>query len=169
MKDIGEFAQQWMGMTDTVWEHHANPMSGWSRVPVLPLLALSIWCRIWIGWLCAVPIGLIMLWIWLNPRVFPIPTSTDNWMSKGVLGERVWLNKKTIPIARHHFTIATKLNLLAGLGMIPAVIGLYQLNGWMTISGITTMMMAKLWFLDRMVWLFEEMKDTNKIYASWLR
>ena len=28
--------------------------------------------------------------------------------------------------------------------------------------------MGKLWFIDRMVWLYEDMKDDNSLYRSWL-
>lgn len=156
-------------MTDAVWERHANPASGWSRVPVLPLLALAIWSRTWIEWWSVLPIALTVIWIWFNPRVFPVPASTDYWMSKGVLGERVWLNRKNITIPKHHSKMATKLNLLAGLGIIPAAAGLFQMNLWATVAGIATMMIAKLWFLDRMVWLLEDMKDSDTEYKSWLR
>lgn len=169
MKEIGKSLEKSMGMTDAVWEHHANPMSGWSRVPVLPLLALAIWSHTWIGYWSILPIFLTFLWIWLNPRIFPVPASTNNWMSKGVLGERVWLNRKTIPIPLHHSKMATKLNLLTGVGMIPAALGLFQLNFWATAAGVAIMMIAKLWFLDRMVWLYDDMKDNNAKYQSWLR
>jgi hypothetical protein len=90
-------------------------------------------------------------------------------MSRGVLGERVWLNRKSVPIPAHHATMATLLNSLAGLGLLPFVLGLVQLNVWATVTGTAIMMIAKLWFLDRMVWLFDDMKYTNDEYRSWLR
>jgi len=37
---------------------HANPISVWTRFAVLPLLALSIWSPVWIGWWSLVPIAL---------------------------------------------------------------------------------------------------------------
>lgn len=80
-------------------------------------------------------------------------------MSKGVLGERIWLNRKTIPIPAHHDRAASWLNALAGLGLILFALGLYQIDAWMVIAGTVTMMIAKLWFLDRMVWSLEDMVD----------
>lgn len=47
--DAGKSSEKLTGMTDAVWQRHANPISGWSRVPVLPLLALGIWSRVWFG------------------------------------------------------------------------------------------------------------------------
>ena len=167
--DIGTSSEKLMGMNDAVWQRHANPVSGWSRVPALPLLALGIWSRVWLGWWALLPIGSIVVWIWLNPRIFPIPQNTDNWMSKGVLGERVWLNRKSVPIPAHHSTMAAILNTLAGIGLIPFVLGLVQLNAWATVAGTAVMMIAKLWFLDRMVWLFDDMRSSNDEYQDWLR
>jgi hypothetical protein len=167
--DAGRSSEKLMGMSDAVWQRHANPISGWSRVPVLPLLALGIWSRVWLGWWSLLPIAAVFVWIWLNPRIFPVPESTDNWMSKGVLGERVWLNRSKVPIPVHHARMATILNILAGVGLVPFVIGLVQLNVWATVAGTAVMMIGKLWFLDRMVWLFDDMKDTNDEYRGWLR
>ncbi len=78
-------------MSDDVWERHANPWSVWTRYPCLPLLAIAIWSRVWIGWVSLLPIALICVWIWINPRVFGKPKSTRNWASKAVLGERALL------------------------------------------------------------------------------
>lgn len=167
--DVGESSEKLMGMSDDVWQRHANPLSGWSRVSILPLLALAIWSRVWLGWWAMLPIFAMLIWTWLNPRIFPVPSSTDNWMSKGVLGERVWLKRKTVPIPSHHARMATTLNVLAGVGLIPFIIGLVQLNVWATVAGTSVMMIAKLWFLDRMIWLFDDMKDANEEYRSWLK
>lgn len=156
-------------MNDAVWQRHANPISGWSRVITLPLLAISIWSRVWLDWWTLLPVALIILWIWINPRLFPEPKSTNNWMSKGVLGERVWLNRNKVPIPPHHTTVALYLNILTGAGVIPFAIGLIQLNIWATVSGLAIIMIGKLWFLDRMVWLFQDMKEKNEVYKSWLR
>lgn len=81
---------QLMAMDDVVWARRANPWSGWSRVSILPSLAPALRSRVWIGRRAIVVVGAMFLWPWLNPRLFPAPTSIDNGMSKGVLGERVW-------------------------------------------------------------------------------
>mgnify|MGYP003630221037 CR=1 FL=1 len=41
-----------------------------------------------------------------QPRIFPVPVSTDSWTSKGALGERVWINRKTLPIPIQHSKMA---------------------------------------------------------------
>lgn len=156
------------GMSDSVWVRHTNPWSVWTRFTALPLLILAIWSRVWMGQWAIVPIALVVLWIWLNPRIFPKPASTKNWASKAVLGERVWLNRNTIPVPQHHRHVPTVLNAVSALGIIPLIWGLIALNVWSTVLGTVIIYLGKLWFVDRMVWLYEDMKETNSEYQSWL-
>jgi hypothetical protein len=155
-------------MSDEVWERHANPWSVWSRFTALPFLVLAIWSRAWIGRWAVVPTAAALLWTWLNPRLFPRPASTDNWASKAVLGERVWLNRETIPIPPGQRTLPHLLNVVSGIGAVLVVWGLIARAVWPTVLGTVLAYLGKLWFVDRMVWLYEEMKDADPRYRSWL-
>ncbi len=158
-----------MSMSDRVWERHANPLSVWTRLPVLPLLCLAIWARIWIGWWCLAPIAALMVWTWLNPRIFPPPASTQSWASRGVMGERVWLARAEVPIPDHHAIWAVVLAAVAGLGLVPIIWGLWALELAWVLLGLALTVGGKLWFLDRMVWLFDDMARGEAVYAGWLR
>jgi hypothetical protein len=160
-------AESVMSMDESTWQRHANPLSVYTRYLGLPLLALGVWCRVWLGWWALIPIAVAILWIWLNPRIFPKPASTDNWASKSVLGERVWLNRKLVPIPAGHRRAALLLSILNGLASMLAIYGLAMLQIWPTLAGIAGVILAKTWFLDRMVWLFEDMRRDNMIYRSW--
>jgi hypothetical protein len=46
---------------------------------------------------------------------------------------------------------------LSALGLAVLVWGLVVLDGWMVAAGLATQMTGKIWFLDRMVWLYEDM------------
>lgn len=150
------FAERLMAMSDDVWERHANPWSGWSRLTIPPVFVAAVWSRVWLGWWSLVPIALVCLWTWLNPRVFRRPDSIDNWMSKGVLGERVWLARAQTPIPAHHRQMPHILAAVSGVGLIPLAWGLWALDPWPVLTGLVLVTGGKLWFLDRMVWLFEE-------------
>jgi hypothetical protein len=52
--------------------------------------------------------------------------------------------------------------------MVFLVWGLYALAIWPTLFGGTLILLGKLWFVDRMVWLYEDMKDASPVYRSWL-
>lgn len=166
--NLGDLTERMMGMTDAVWERHANPWSVWSRVIVLPLLTVSIWSRVWIGWWAVLPVALLMIWIRINPHIFRKPKSTDNWSSKAVLGERVWLKRATVPIPKHHDRASRLLSYLPMVGLGPYVHGLIIQSPGETAVGLVLIVIGKLWFLDRMVWLYGDMKDEQPHYAEWL-
>lgn len=155
-------------LSDAVWKRHANRWSVITRYSAFPLIIASVWSRVWLGWWCLVPLTITVAWIWLNPRLFPVPASTNNWASKAVLGERVWLNRKTISIPAHHARAAIVLNVVNSLGVIVLCYGLYASDPWCTALGFSITFFGKTWFLDRMVWLFEDMIHTSAEYRDWL-
>jgi len=144
-------------MDDVAWQRHANPWSVWTRVATLPLVVLAVWSRAWLGWWALGAITVVVVWTRRNPRLFPRPLSTDNWASKGVLGERVWLNRDKVPVPRHHFLMPHILTAVAAAGVLFLVWGLVELAIWPILLGMALTFLGKLWFVDRMVWLYEEM------------
>ena len=93
-------AERLMGMDERAWARHANPCSAWTRILApLPLLALAIWSRVWIGWRCLVPLALARTrW---NPRAFPPHRNLGSRASRGVLGERACLEHRARVPAHH--------------------------------------------------------------------
>lgn len=158
-----------MGMSDDVWQRHTNPWSGWSRLTAMPLLALAIWSRVWIGYWAIPAVLLVLLWIWLNPRVFPAPRYTDNWMSRGVLGERVWLNRKAVSIPRWYVILGFSLNAVSGLAGLAYLAGLILLHLPATIIGMLISMAAKLGFVGLVGRLYTEMAPLHPPYQEWMR
>lgn len=155
-------------LTDDNWMKHANPWSVWTRYSVLPIIVLAFWSRIWIGWWCLVPGVLSLLWMFFNPVFFKKPKSTRNWASKSVMGERVYLNRDRVGIpAIHRSPIQNILNSISSVGMVLAIWATVQYSVWAAILGIALAYLGKSWFLDRMVWLYEDMKDANEKYRSW--
>jgi len=153
-------------LDDKTWLRHANPWSVYTRTSALPILIIAIWSRTWFGWWSLILVFLAIAWIWLNPRIFPEVKYTDNWASRGVFGERVWLNRKKIPIPKHHRIIPNILNAVQGIGIIFLVYGLWFLDFWSTLIGLILTIESKLWYVDRMVCIYEDMKE-NPIYGKW--
>lgn len=135
-------------LSEKTWERHANPWSGWTRVLSMPALAIGLYMHnFWI-------LGITVVWLIINPMLFPKPRSVDNWMSKGVLGERLYYKdgkkfKKDLP---------TLLNVLN----IPAFAA-FVYFGWqhelmsMLLAGLLVMTI-KFWFIDRMAQLAESVR-----------
>jgi len=162
MNRLGRSTETLMRMNDAAWERHANPWSVWTRVAVMPLLAASAWSRLWIGWWFLIPTALIVVWIWLNPRVFARPKSLTSWASRGVMGERIWLTDDPETVAAHHHRVIRVLILISGLGGLIFVGGLLWLHLTATLVGLALTMLAKLWFLDRMVWIQREKESIER-------
>ena len=144
-----------MAMDDRVWLRHANPLSGWSRMTVLPLIALAVWSRVWLGWGALVPVALALVWLWWNPRAFAPPERFDSWMSKGVLGERIFLEHRAA-LPAHHRRAARVLAWLSLPGALVMIWGLWALWWEGAVFGVALSMLPKVWFVDRMVWIHED-------------
>jgi hypothetical protein len=157
---------QIFNLTDENWLRHANPWSVWTRYSVLPLLVISFWSRIWIGWWCLIPAAISLAWMFLNPVFFPKPHSTHNWASKSVLGERVWKNRDKVAIPQHHKTLPNILNVISLVGMIVSIWAIVVISIWPAILGVALAYIGKSWYLDRMVWLYEDMKQIPE-YSKW--
>jgi len=149
------------------WLRHANPWSVILRNTVLPVLVLAFWSRLWLGLWAVIPVAFALLWMWVNPRIFPAPQSLDHWSSKAVLGERVWLNRDAVPVPEHHRIFPNLLSIVSGTGMLFVLWGVLMFDPWPALFGMALVYCGKLWFLDRMVWLWEDMKDANEEYRNW--
>ena len=123
-----------MSMDDAVWRRHANPWSGWGAL---------------------IAVLLVLIWVWLNPRIFAPPDHLDNWMSKGVMGERIFLEHRA-EVPAHQRRAALILSLLSVPGLIVMAWGLWTYWWEGVVFGTVLSMLPKIWFVDRMVWIYED-------------
>ncbi|MEM9170283.1 MAG: DUF6653 family protein [Pseudomonadota bacterium] len=165
--DYGAAAERLMAMDDAAWRRHANPWSVWTRLAATPLLFVALWSPFWIGWAGALPIAAAALWTWINPRLFPPPGRFDRWASKGVLGERVWLNRKAVPIPAGYARAANVTTAISALFMVGVAFAFFTRNFAAGFLAWHAAVLAKLWFVDRMARLWEIMKDADPRYAAW--
>ncbi|MEM6666246.1 MAG: DUF6653 family protein [Pseudomonadota bacterium] len=156
-----------MGMSEAVWERHANPWSAGTRLASFPLFILAGWSPHWIGLWSVLPIALVAIWAWLNPRLFPPPKRRDSWMTHVTFGERVWLRRDEVPIPRDHAVWARRLTYAGVAGLLAWIAGAVLGNAALYLTGAATAFWAKLWFCDRMVWLYRDMKVRNDTYRRW--
>jgi hypothetical protein len=127
-----------------------------------------VWSREWIGWYCVVPLALALVWMMVNPLFFGVPSSTRSWASKAVLGERIWTARPTMDIpAPFRSPVPNLANAVSGLGLLLLANGLVVQDGWMVGAAIVIVHLAKLWYLDRMVLLFDDVKQRDATVASW--
>lgn len=156
MIDAFRSAERLMGMSDATWARHANPWSAWSRVSVLPLAAAAIWSRVWIGWWALAAVVAVGVWVWLNPRIFPTRGVSDGWMSRGVRGEKIWMERGGEPALAHHAPVVRALSFATLIGVALLATGLAFLEPTSTVAGLSLAMLSKLWLTDRMVWVLHD-------------
>ena len=77
------------------------------------------------------------------------------------------MNQAQVPIPPHHKGVITFTNIVNGIGFVIYLWGIATLAPWPTVLGMSWVILAKTWFIDRMVWLFEKMKDHSD-YHDWL-
>ena len=169
MPDIFDSTEKLMGMNDRIWARHANPWSVYSRIWGGVFIFFAIWGAHWIGWLAAAPIALAVAWVWINPRLFPPPKTADSWATKGVLGERAFINRKTVHIPFGFQRAGWATTGFAMFFLLLFAYGLITGAFWTGLAGWFGALTAKLWFFDRMAWLWEEMKDSHPMYRAWAR
>lgn len=144
-------------MNDATWARHANPWAGWARLTTQPLVALAFWSLLWLGKWGLLCIGAAFAWAVLNPRMFSPPKRWDAWMTRGVLGERLWRESANTPVPSHHRHAPVLLDGIATLGWFVTMYGLYRASASFTVGGLAVATIAKLFFIDRMVRLHQDM------------
>jgi hypothetical protein len=103
-----------------------------------------------------VPLGAVCVWTAINPRVFPRPRTFDRWASKAVLGERVWANRKEVPVPERHRVAPQVLTGINALGLPFVARGLVVLDPWLVLFGLAVHVAGKNWFMDRMALLYDD-------------
>ena len=103
----------------------------------------------------------VVFWIWLNPRIFSEPKRFDAWMSKGVLGERIFIDHRA-ELPAHQRIAARVLTLLSLPGVLILIWGLYALWWEGVVFGAVLTALPKVWFVDRMVWVFEDWRRLGR-------
>lgn len=141
-------------MDDDAWRRHANPWSVWTRFAAIPAMLLAIWSRTWIGWWCLVPVAVVVGWLWLNVKVFPPVAEPRSWTSRGIYGERAWLENRSL-VPSDHRAVLRLLVAAGSLGFVLIIWGLVALEVWPTVSGAALVVLAQLWRIDRFGWLWE--------------
>ena len=91
-----------------------------------------------------------------NPRAFPPPHSLDLRASRTVLGETYWATRKKVPVPPRHRVAPNVLGAVSALGVPFIARGLVVRDGWMVLFGLAVQMAGKVWFLDRMALLYDD-------------
>ncbi|MFG1708517.1 DUF6653 family protein [Nonomuraea sp. M3C6] len=152
MSTLKKYAQA-VGMSDEAWQRHANPWSVWTRFAAIPLMIAAIWSREWLGWWALVPVALVVVWLVLNPHVFPAVEQPGSWTARGIYGEKLWLHDRSL-VTGDHRNVQRLLIALGSAGFALLAWGLIALEIWPTVFGATLVTVGQLWRIDRLGQLY---------------
>ena len=145
---------------------HANPISGWSRTFTgLPLIILAAWSRVWLGWWALLLAAVFMLWLWINPRLFSPPADDRAWMTRGVMGERLWTLRNELSLPETRTAVPHVLNAVAGIGALIMVYGLVVLDPLYTLIGAAISWTGKFCFIGRCAALYDSVAARDRAFA----
>ncbi|MEO1472187.1 MAG: DUF6653 family protein [Pseudomonadota bacterium] len=167
--DLFRAAERLMAMDDRAWARHASDASVYTRIASSVPWFLALWSVHWIGGWAVVPLGLMAAWTVANPRLFAAPARADGWAQRGVLGERAFLNRAIVPIPVAFVRAGWITTAVAIVLLAVTIWGLVIGDIALAATGWAGALVAKLWFVDRMAWLWGEMKDRHPVYAAWAR
>lgn len=133
------------------WMRHSNPWSGWSRVAALPAIGGAVAAH------SLLLLGIVLLWLVINPVMFPPPANDRAWMTRGVLGEQIY--------AASGPRLRSDLPTLLSLVTLP-VFAAFLWFAWQrdpvaaTLSGLLVAVL-KFWYVDRMVILYDQSRNST--------
>ena len=84
-----------------LFDRHSNPWSAWTRWASTPLVLVPVWTRRWGD------AALVSVWLLLNPVIFPKPASDENWATRAILGEELWITQRPKDAARTVSAVAS--------------------------------------------------------------
>ena len=95
-----------------------------------------------------------------EPPCLRPPRSLDHWASRSVLGETaVGPGGNETSVACTHRVAPVVLSLISAAGVPFLVWGLIVLDPWITAFGLAVQMAGKMWFLDRMALLCDDVSS----------
>lgn len=131
------------GLEDVFWARHANPKSGWTRVPTGPVIVYAVYRRDWRLLLAA------LLWAAVNPVLFSPPETDDAWMTRGVLAERWWVREEGRGTLG--FDYPNVANTIGAIGFLYALVAAWRRNPAGVALGTVVGTALKLWWIGVLV------------------
>lgn len=128
---------------ETMWRRHANPRSGWSRVPTGPVIVAAVYRRDWRLLAAA------LAWTAVNPFLFAPPESEDAWMTRAVLAERWWIDDQENRTVGPGYP--NVCNTVGALGFCYALYAAWRRQPTGAALGTVASVALKLWWLRVLV------------------
>lgn len=146
----------------------ANARATYAKILAPALLSLAIWSHLWVGMAAASALTILSLagLIFLQ-RQRTFEPQKPSWAAAVGYGERIWLNRLHTPIPDKLSARITTLYLVYWLGAVIAYAGGITTSIVLTGTGLTVAYSAQLVCFQKLVLLFEQMKEKSPLYQFW--
>jgi hypothetical protein len=111
-----------------------------------PLVYVPVWNRSWKQG------AVVVAWFAANPILFPEPEGDESWATRGVLGEELWT-------AERPRDLSVLINAAMAAFFAGGLLATYRRRFWPMILGASAALLLKLWYIDRMVFYYEQHRD----------
>ncbi|WP_232701241.1 DUF6653 family protein [Halobacterium wangiae] len=138
---------------EVLWSRHANPRSGWTRLPTGAVLVYAVYRRDWRLLLAA------LLWAAVNPFLFPPPETDDALMTRAVLAERWWVREEdngTVGV-----TYPNVCNTGSALAFVWALVAAWRRRPGQTALATVLASGLKLWWVGVLVRRFDASRQAS--------
>jgi len=138
---------------ELLWERHANPWSGWTRLPTGAVVVYAVYRRDWRLLLAGV------LWAAVNPFLFSPPETDDAWMTRAVRAERWWLREQDNgTVGRSYPNVCNTLGAVSfGYALVAAWNRRPAGTALATVLGTA----LKLWWVGVLVRRYDSVRESN--------
>ncbi|ADQ67485.1 hypothetical protein C499_18819 [Halogeometricum borinquense DSM 11551] len=127
---------------DLFWERHSNPWSAGTRFLGTPALIYAIYRR------DRRLLAATLVFLAVNPVLFPRPVRTDNRLSRYVLAEREWLNHGNETMSLDYPNVLNVLNIPMTLYAVGSALRRDPVG---SVLGTLGVMGLKLWWVEAIV------------------
>lgn len=131
------------GLEAWFWARHANPKSGWSRVPTGAVVVYALYRR------DPRLLAAALVWTALNPVLFAPPDTDEAWMTRAVLAERWWVREQdngTVGLSSPN-----AWNACGATGFLVALYAAWRRRPLLAAAGVAASVGLKLWWLRLLV------------------
>lgn len=147
----------------------AGALSTYTKIIAPALLTATLWSHVSLGMMTAiVATSLAIVCLILLQRIPAKRNGKCGWAKSVGLGERIWLNRLSVPIPSQLGARITTLYVVFWLGSLIALLGGATASPVLAATSLAVAYCTQFVCFHKLIQLFRQMKDKAPLYRFWL-